>query len=232
LVAASLLLLLVPLTWRVLATLHHQRNILACQNNLRMFHEGLVAYSDHQPDHALPKVEANPPYNIAGIFVPILYQGGYLQPEVSVTCPENGCRHPEPVSLETLAAEQATQPDQFERDAHRLAGCYAYGLGYRDALGRHCGLRCDPSQPNNDWIPIMADRPPFEQWDKVLNGNSLNHGGEGQNVLFLGGHVEFFKSRNVGIDGDDIYLNRNQLIEAGLDRFDAVLGASGFRPYP
>ena len=36
-------------------------------------------------------------------------------------------------------------------------------------------------------------------------GNSLNHGGEGQNVLFGDGHVEFVRSPNVGVDNDNIY---------------------------
>ena len=36
-------------------------------------------------------------------------------------------------------------------------------------------------------------------------GNSLNHGGVGQNVLFGDGHVEFTQKPNVGFDNDNIY---------------------------
>ena len=59
-------------------------------------------------------------------------------------------------------------------------------------------------------------------------GNSLNHGGRGQNVLFHDGHVEFCVSRLVG--GDDIYLNRDMKVAAGVGCSDAVLGSSAPRP--
>ena len=36
-------------------------------------------------------------------------------------------------------------------------------------------------------------------------GNSLNHDGEGQNVLFGDGHVKFMRQPNCGVDGDNIY---------------------------
>ena len=60
--------------------------------------------------------------------------------------------------------------------------------------------------------------------------NSPNHGGVGQNVLYLNGRVRFCTNRTVGVDGDDIYLNKEKQPEAGIDRWDSVLGASGFHP--
>jgi len=38
--------------------------------------------------------------------------------------------------------------------------------------------------------------------------NSNNHGGEGQNVLFGDGHVEFCKNPFVGVQGDNIFTNQ------------------------
>jgi prepilin-type processing-associated H-X9-DG protein len=51
--------------------------------------------------------------------------------------------------------------------------------------------------------------------------NSRNHGGEGQNVLFMDGHVEFLKRPIVGVDNDNIYTQ-----QGGLTREAILLGRS------
>jgi hypothetical protein len=87
----------------------------------------------------------------------------------------------------------------------------------------------------NDRRSVLADRPPFEQQDQSgsFAGNSRNHGGKGQNVLFIGGNVMFAKKRDeLAVGGKDIYLNMQHRPEAGLNPDDTVLGASGFTPYP
>ena len=49
----------------------------------------------------------------------------------------------------------------------------------------------------------------------VRGGNSPNHGGKGQNVLFRDGSVKFCKSPE--LDGDNIYLNKFKKVATGLD---------------
>ena len=61
-------------------------------------------------------------------------------------------------------------------------------------------------------------------------GNSLNHGGGGQNVLYIGGNVRYVTTRTVGIGGDDIYVNLHQRVLAGVTPSDTVLGASDASP--
>ena len=79
-----------------------------------------------------------------------------------------------------------------------------------------------------DLYPILADRPASADTAKQISReNSPNHGG-GQNILFVGGHVEF--RRDHTINGDDIFVNRNHRVAAGLDEWDYVLGASDDRP--
>jgi len=51
--------------------------------------------------------------------------------------------------------------------------------------------------------------------------NSRNHGGEGQNVLFGDGHVEFRKQPIVGVNYDNIYTQ-----QGGYQLEDALLGRS------
>jgi hypothetical protein len=176
-----------------------------------------------------PRVEEMPPLNFAGVFVPILAQNGALRPEMSVNCPSQGRLPPANVSLGQLQALYFNQRDQFEQLTWTIGGGYAYALGYREA-GVHHGLRRD--QETMAYIPLLADRPPFDQRTPLsLTGNSLNHDGDGQNVLYQDGRIEFRTVRKVGFGGDDIYLNRNQRVEAGVNRFDSVLGASPVRPY-
>jgi prepilin-type processing-associated H-X9-DG protein len=62
---------------------------------------------------------------------------------------------------------------------------------------------------------LKADR---EVWRPY---NSRNHGGEGQNVLFMDGHVEFMKTPIVGVDNDNIYTQ-----QAGFTREAILLGRS------
>ena len=58
-----------------------------------------------------------------------------------------------------------------------------------------------------------------------------NHGGSGQNVLYVGGHVRWAAQPTVGEEGDNIYVNRLNRVGAGVCRPDSVLGASDARPY-
>jgi prepilin-type processing-associated H-X9-DG protein len=54
--------------------------------------------------------------------------------------------------------------------------------------------------------------------------NSNNHDGDGQNVLFADGHVEFLQNPFVGIQRDQIYANKNgQVIASPVDPEDSVL---------
>jgi len=223
-VAALLLLAATSLvvTWIAQGQINQQR--LACQNNLRQFYQALHAYSDHH-DNQFPLVEAHPPRNVAGIFVPILHDAGFLSPTASVSCatPPVPVRTP---SLEELEELRRERPDEFDSLVHDLAGCYAYSLGY-GTPSAHSGLRSDVAEH----LPLMADRPAYRD-GRVAPGNSPNHAGKGQNVLFVDGSVKFATERTVGVNRDDIYVNQRGEVAAGRNLFDSVLGASWVRPYP
>jgi prepilin-type processing-associated H-X9-DG protein len=153
--------------------------------------------------------------------VPLLFEAGTLPAEASIRCPGNGDSMSCQVSL---AALRAMTDGEFTLRAPSLSMCYAYSLGYRDAEGTYHA----PGPAPNGLLsasPIMADRPPAEGVVK----NSVNHGGMGQNVLFSDGHVVFLPERTYG-DGDDIFLNRDHKVAAGLGATDVVLGFSAARP--
>lgn len=99
---------------------------------------------------------------------------------------------------------------------------YSYTLGYRDDKGELRGLNV---VKDDGLLPLLADAP-------VRTGDlhcSINHP-HGQNVLFLGGNVRFCTNVKVGINQDDIFVNDDGKVGAGLRKLDTVLGAPEERP--
>jgi hypothetical protein len=191
----------------------------ACQENLLRLWMGLQRYCDVH-DGNFPKVEEKGPHGVAGIFVPVLGDNGMLGADVSVGCPAQGRQPPHHRSVREMEELYARDPVAFRMEARRLAGGYAYTLGYVDASGYH-GLRRDLG----DHFPIVADRLDF-----LTQTNSANHGGRGQNVLYIGGHVAWRTNRFAGINGDDIFVNRDNQLLAGKGREDTVLGPGDASP--
>src|SRR5262249_3608133 len=113
-----------------------------------------------------------------------------------------------------------------------MLGCYAYSLGYvqdsADGSKHLFGLSRDIGE-EQEWVPLLADRPPFAPGETQSAANSPNHGGRGQNVVFVDGRGKFLPVRRLGV-GDDIYMNHHGHIAAGITRADAVLGCGWASP--
>ena len=63
----------------------------------------------------------------------------------------------------------------------------------------------------SDKMAILSDATPlFEngrfQPDRMAKANSKNHNGDGQNVLYLNGHVDWRTQAQVGVQGNNIFL--------------------------
>lgn len=198
-----------------------------CRNNLMLIWQGLQTYCDsHEGNY--PRIEAEGPRSAAGIFVPMLGDSGMLSPDFSVACPAQERRRPQQRSVRDMEELYQSNPEAFRFEARQLAGGYAYTLGYRDALGGYHGLNCKAVDSGNlKLLPIVADR-----LDTLKQLNSANHGGIGQNVLYLDGHVEWRSNRNAGIGGDDIFVNWDNQVLAGKSREDSVLGSGDASPGP
>ena len=125
-----------------------------------------------------------------------------------------------PYTVAELEDLYQRSPDAFRAASRELAGDYAYCLGYEDGPA-HRGLQRD----SGDGLPILADGSGEDA------GNSANHEGAGQNVLFVGGNVRWCTLPTVGLDGDNIYVNRDFRVRAGVCRSDSVLAASDASPY-
>ncbi len=170
-----------------------------------------------------PDVAKETPRDVAGMVVPILNEAGTLPNSASIRCPGVGTAQS---CTFTVTSLRALSDDDFALHSPSLSMSYAYSLGYRDADGAILGPG-HGGQSAFSQTPIMADRPPAVG----LACNSINHGGAGQNVLFADGHVQFLLRRTLGA-GDDIFLNRDNIVAAGLDAADIVLGYSAARTQP
>jgi hypothetical protein len=247
LVAAAIIVVAGGLFFQTSGTLRATQARMECANNLRNFHQGLTTFaSTHNgvypgvpfqqrypdPNDGARSAYSDPKMNVAGIFVPEMRQAGCLGSDMSVRCPGNGSKLTGNHTLEELAQILRNSPEEFDRIVEGLACCYAYSLGYRTPGGWHCNLARDLDNPDltTDLMPIMADRPGHDG-----NGtptNTSNHPG-GQNVLHVGGHVLFYRHPNnptAPFETDNIYLNREKKVGAGVDRWDTCLGASGDKP--
>ncbi len=217
-VAASILLVAVGMGVSALSRLRDSSPLVECKDNLRVLYAALSAY--HQQHKHFPDVKEEEPHNAAGMVVPMLVHAGVLDPAaVNVRCPGNGAAKPCPVTYEEA---KALGPDEFRKLAPKLISCYAYSLGHYEGDVYHAPEFRDGF---NARMPLMSDRPPYD----MQMGNSPNHGGSGQNVLFQDGHVDFLKVRAVPLD-DDIFLNRDKKVGAGCDINDASLGHSAAKP--
>jgi len=204
-----------------------QQQVLACQNNLRLLHRALFNYGDLH-DGAFPKIEVEPPKNVAGMVIPMLNDSGLLHDGLPLDCPPRKPGRNSVKTVQELEDLQAQDPDGFRRLVSDLAGSYAYTLGYQKKLDNEWML-FGLCQQDDNHLPIMSDRP----HSNVMEGaNSPNHGYRGQNVLYIGGNARFANSRLVGVNGDDIFLNHHKHVAAGDDLLDTVLGSSSASPFP
>jgi hypothetical protein len=72
--------------------------------------------------------------------------------------------------------------------------------------------------PLFETLPSDYNKPLSLRLNKTLsNINSINHGRRGQNALFDDGHVQYLKTRRIGIAKDDIYTVQNTYIYQGCE---------------
>jgi hypothetical protein len=203
-----------------------QTDQTVCSFNLAQLGQGLATYSTTHGTYPYPPPDSPIPY--AGIFKVMLHDSGQLWDPGVLDCPSNGhARYTTPLpNYRSLCDMQDRDPKQFRK----LLGCdYAYSLGYRQ-----------PERPGAPPSPIpvrlkmrtalLADRPAHDEAGHILPGNSPNHGGLGQNVLFSDGHVGWHNARSLGPNDRDMYLNALERPEPGIGLFDAVL-APGVVPF-
>ena len=72
-------------------------------------------------------------------------------------------------------------------------------------------------------VPLLADQPPHENFRSIRPGNSPNHHGRGQNVVYADLHVGWHNTRRLGPRDADMFLNARNQLAPGVDDDDNVL---------
>ncbi len=200
-----------------------QADQTACAFNLGQLGQGLANYVAYHGSYPYPERSCPIPYS--GIFKVLLHDSGHLGDPAKLDCPSNGPIRKSPLpDYKALCAMRDRDPQEFR---HVMNSDYAYNLGYR----RDSGEPGPATARSAGRVPLLSDRPDHDAAGRIFAGNSPNHGGIGQNVLFSDGHVGWYRSRALGALGDtDMFLNQKQRPEPGLTPEDAVL-APGCVPF-
>jgi hypothetical protein len=219
---AAVFVAAVSLFFPALSFSRFQSQVATCQNQLRLIGFGLHEYSERQPDHSFPGPDADGNRSAAGVVAPLLVSNKLAEPHMFL-CPASSSgqranfRVPLPEDLDRAVGQD------LKTLVRTMGGDYGYNMGFVED-----GRLVRPRDGRRSGYVLVGDAPSNSQPRRV----SSNHRGRGQNVLFEDGHVQFLKQlagRNVL---DDPYHNRDGWVAAGVDRDDAVLGASNDRPLP
>ena len=228
-VGVAAAVMLIGMMSLVPAVRHQQQSVdkLMCTDNLRQI--GLAMSQYAATHHTFPYVDPSCPASYVGAAFVQLHEDGLLHDHRTLDCPCDGAPIPTqglPKFAELLGREKQ-QPGTCRED---IRVDYAYHLG-----NRHPTTQQPIPLPFHveNRVPLVADQPPFRldlvngtaarDDGLILVGNSPNHGGAGQNVLFTDGRVEWRRTRWVSSSDCDMYLNQHNKTGPGMHLQDAVL---------
>jgi hypothetical protein len=220
---AAVIVAAASLFFPALSFSHFQAQIATCQNQLRLIGFGLHEYSDRQPDHSFPAPEVAGNRAAAGIVAPVLVSHKladsrtFFCPASSASRPAGSFRVPLPEEL-----DQAMGPE-LKSLMSSMGGDYGYNMGYVED-----GTLVPARDQRRSGYALAGDAPSNARPRRV----SANHRGDGQNILYEDGHVQFLRHLPSPSILDDPYHNRDGWVAVGVDGDDAVLGASNDHPMP
>ncbi|WP_152049834.1 DUF1559 family PulG-like putative transporter [Tautonia marina] len=227
-VGVAAAVMLIGMMSLVPAVRHQQQSVdkLICTDNLRQIGLAMNQYAaTHQ---SFPYVDPACPASYVGSAYVLLNEVGLLHDHRTLDCPCDG----EPIPTRGLPRFA----ELLDQEQHGPGSCredlrvdYAYHLGNLHPETK----RLIPLPFNvENRVPLVADQPPFRldtakgsasNGGVILVGNSPNHAGAGQNVLFTDGRVEWRRTRWVSSSDYDIYLNQCDRTGPGVHLQDAVL---------
>lgn len=198
----------------------------ACANNLLKVGVRLHQYA--ALNNAYPFVGADEEVPHVGAILCRLKEAGFHVDPRDLQCPcsESGRKLDRVPELSEVRDAMKTSPDAPCRLLHND---YAFHIGsYPSPVG---AAEPGPLRPDAGLqaIPILADRPGFDASGAIHDGNSPNHGGQGQNVLYADGHSGWLPTRRVSPADHDLYLNNENRPAYGLGPHDAVLMPASLR---
>jgi hypothetical protein len=218
-VGATVCLLAVLL---VLPAVHGSRfvaQVEACQDNLRKVGYALENYSQLHAGY-FPTIPSQGKAAAAGIYAPTLLRSGLLTETRVVLCPAAARTDRASFAIPSLDELESASEEEVPQLQETMGGSYGYSLGYLHN-GHYQGTR----NLHRASFALAADTPSTQQQHQ-----SQNHAGRGQNVLFEDGHIQFLRCTQILEGGDDIFVNDDRQVAAGLHLNDAVIAPSDARP--
>lgn len=150
----------------------------ACMNNIRQIGLALNQYAGEYDGQYPPPVDPGDPDEPAQYRFAYLLSYGYLNSDKVFRCPS--AQGKVPPDLDKLDGGRFMAPSLKSICTHVLADdMVSYGF--------------DPDASRNDHPgrAILADRPPDAGRNVPSTQNSPNHKGDGQNVVYVDGHVKW-----------------------------------------
>ncbi len=214
-VAAGLVVALALLVFPAIQNSRFNARLAACQDQLRQIGVALNQYSEQHQNY-FPPVYDQGRLAGAGIYAPILWTHGFVDDPRMFICPGSPLADDRQFRIPRLGELLTAAPEELARLHSRMGGSYGYSLGFFD--GRIYTTR-DLRRPH---FALVADVP-----STLLAGyQSVNHGGRGQNVLFEDGRIMFYTSPRPHARADDVFVNEEGMVAAGMNRNDSVVGPS------
>ena len=203
---------------------HHTAKKELCQMKLRTLGTALSQFAE-KTNGLFPSIPSSGPYAVAGCYAPQLKHAGFVLDDADFVCPGAKSKGWNVTAFRVPRHNELTNPGQTNIVVlqKRMGGSFGYNLGHFEN-----GQYRSPRNYGRDNYPLMADAPKLTSAGHV----STNHGGKGQNVLFEAGNVQYLNTATVDpYDVDNIFLNDEERVAAGLHPSDAVIGPSGASPF-
>jgi len=221
-IAAGILLAASLLFFPALNQSRFQAQRRVCQDNLRRLGVALVQYSGAHRG-AFPYIPPTGNLASAALYAPALFHSGLVSEKRRFLCP--GCpRSDDPeFDIPTVQRLVAADGEQAKRMRETMGGSYSFTLGHL-VDDRYVGTR-NQGRPK---FALLSDTPCTMQADT----NSVNHTGNGQNVLFEDGHVEFLRTASCPqrTNSDNIFANDHGVLGPGAHVNDSVITPGWIQP--
>ncbi len=205
----------------------------ACQSQLRQLGTAITQFVNRDGQHRLPAVAESGPEAFAGVYAVRLNDQGLL-PDASVRwCPSVATPKPSAVSLTSINSVESiddlhhASSDTLRQIQQYAGGHYAFSLGVVDPQHR---LK-PPRFQSRASFAVMSDAPPAGFHDRDDLRRLVGHGGDGINVLFEDGRVQFIALPALNQMPDHPLLNNRDRAEAGVNIDDASLAPSWVAPF-
>ncbi len=191
-----------------------------CTYNLQQLGRALWLYGSQHKHYPFGSEVDGKAAPIGGYLAILKDNGDLTEAELSaMECPSHkkDHRHEPLPDYPTLCRLHAEDPN---RVIHMLCTNYAYNPGHRSATSNKV-VPIPADHMASD--PLLGDQPPHENFRTILDGNSPNHGGRGQNVLYSDLHVSWHNTRRLSPTDPDMYLNNEYKIAPGVSPKDSIL---------